>query len=251
MSLDGLPSAVAVYSSMWREVQFYVPLDDGNQLTHGLIFHLDTQTFSIRSNIDFGINCITTDRDANCIFGRYVDTEDANRVMRGIFVLSKNRRYGTTKVGSGETATFPDQPAGLSKIRTQWLDFGQPFVKKQVKYVYLYCITTGNQTPQVTFYKDREWHNGQSVQGTLMQRADHNFQPVYEPTDDDLDDSLAVWGTSRWQDKLLTEIRYPVDQGSLSSFALEIEADQAMIFMGYAVELNVKGQETIRGRSSR
>ena len=252
ISLDGLPSAVAVYSSMWREVHFYVPLDDGDQLTHGLIFHLDTQTFSIRNNKDFGINCITTDRDANCIFGRYVDTEDANRVMRGIFVLSKNRRYGTQKLGTGESATYPDQPAGASKIRTQWLDFGQPFVKKQVKYVYLYCLTTGNQTPVVKFYRDRSWQQGdESGPGTLMQRADHNFQPVYEPTDDDLDGSLAVWGTSFWQDKLLTEIRYPVTLGSLSSFAIEIEAVEAMIFMGYSVELNVKGQETIRGRAVR
>ena len=53
------------------------------------------------------------------------------------------------------------------------------------------------------------------------------------------------------QDKLLTEIRYPVTLGSLSSFAIEIEAVEAMIFMGYSVELNVKGQETIRGRAVR
>ena len=125
-------------------------------------------------------------------------------------------------------------------------------MKKQVKYVYLYCLTTGNQTPVVKFYKDRSWQQGdESGPGTLMQRADHNFQPVYEPTDDDLEDSIAVWGTSFWQDKLLTEIRYPVTLGSLSSFAIEIEAVEAMIFMGYSVELNVKGQETIRGRAVR
>ena len=141
VSLDGLPSVISVYSSQWREVHFYAPLDDGNQLTHGFIYHLDSGTFSTRTNKDFGINCITTDRDANCIFGRYVDREDANRVMRGIFVLSRNRRYGTTKLGSGEAATFPDQPAGLSKIRTQWLDAGQRETKKNVKYVYLYVLT--------------------------------------------------------------------------------------------------------------
>jgi len=58
ISLDGLPHAVGVYTSQWREVQFYVPLDDGNQLTHALIYHIDSQSFSIRNNIEYGVNCI-------------------------------------------------------------------------------------------------------------------------------------------------------------------------------------------------
>ena len=252
VSLDGLPSVISIYSSQWREVHFYAPLDDGNQLTHGIIYHLDSGTFSIRNNRDFGINCITTDRDANCIFGRYKDPEDANQIMRGIFVLSKNRRYGTIQEGSGEGATFPDQPAGVSTIRTQWLDFGQPFVKKQIKYVYLYVLTTGNQAPQVGFYKDRDWGEEYDAPGKIMQRADHFFQKVYEPVDPDLEDSQALWGTAKWQDKLLTEIRYPVEMnGAASTFAMEIIADEAMIIMGYAVEYTAKGTETIKGRGSR
>ena len=249
ISLDGLPHAVGLYTSQWREVHFYVPLDDGNQLTHGLIYHIDSNSFSIRNNKDFGINCITTDRDANCIFGRYRDPEDTNAIMRGIFVLSRNRRYGTIQLGSGEGATFPDQPASASKIRTQWLDFGQPFIKKQIKYLYLYCLTSGQQSPQVKAYKDRDWNEGFETNTAVMQRADHNFQPVYEPVEEGQEDALAVWGTAKWQDKLLTEIRYPVDVKAASSIAFEIEAIDAMYVMGYAVEYTVKGTETIKGRA--
>ena len=249
ISLDGLPHAVGVYTSQWREVQFYVPLDDGNQLTHALVYHIDSQSFSIRNNIDYGVNCITTDRDANCIFGRYVDTDDANRVMRGIFVISRFRKGGTKQIGSGESAQFVDADAIPSKIRTQWLDFGQPFIKKQIKYVYLYILTTGNQAPQVFTYKDRDWNDKYETNTAIMQRPDHFFQPVYTPVQEGQEDAEALWDTAEWQDRLLTEVRYPVDMKAVSSFALEIDANEAMKIMGYAVEFTVKGTETIRGRN--
>ena len=99
-------------------------------------------------------------------------------------------------------------------------------------------------------YKDREWDNSTDGQRNLMQRADHASQPVYEPTDDDQKSSLAVWDSSKWQSKLLTQVRYAVDLKSVSEFAFELTADEAITIMGYAVEYTSKGAETIRGRQA-
>ena len=164
---------------------------------------------------------------------------------------SHDRRAGTQNIGSAESPNYVDQPMPPSKIRTQWLDFGQPFIKKHIKYVYLYILTTGNQTPFLEFYKDRQWDNGTQAGGAIMQRPDHFFQPVYEPVDPDLEDSQAKWGTAKWQDKLLTQVRYSVDLQASSEFAFEVETSEAFIIMGYAVEYTSKGTETIRGRDAR
>jgi hypothetical protein len=251
--LDGLSSAIAIYSSQWREVHFYIPADDGHRLTMGLIYHLDSNSFSFRNNKDFSINCITTDKDSNLIFGRWYDTDPATvgQTNKGIYVISRKRSAGTQNIGSGESPNYVQAPMPASKIRTQWLDFGAPYLKKYIKYVYVYALTTGNQTPSLEFYKDRQWDNGVLAQGAILQRADHKLQPVYEPTDNDLDSSIAIWGSDKWQDKLLTQIRYAVDLKATSDFAFEIEANEAMVIMGYAVEYQVNGTETIKGRGSR
>ena len=251
-SSDGLTSAVAIYSNQWREVHFYVAADDGHRLTMGLIYHIDTGSWSFRDNKEYAINCITTDRDSNLIFGRWYDQDPAvvGQTNKGIYVISRKRTAGTVNLGSGESPDFQPADAPVSKIRTQWLDFGYPFIKKQIKYVYLYIMTTGNQDPQLEFYKDRTWHNGVDANLRIMQRADHDYQGVYEPTapDGDLDTSLAVWGTTKWQDKLLTQVRYSVDIKAASEFALEITAPEAMQIMGYAVEYTALGTQTIKGR---
>ena len=56
------------------------------------------------------------------------------------------------------------------------------------------------------------------------------------------------WETAVWQDKLLTQIRLPVDKKAVSEFALEIETTEPLIIMGYTVEFTSKGMQTIRGR---
>jgi len=252
LALDGLPHACGIYSSQWREVHFYVAHDDGHRLSLGLIYHIDSESWSIRNNKEWGVNCITTDKNANLIYGKWYDPDPVVvSTMKGIFVISRNRRAGTQNLGNEENPDYVDQPMPPSKIRTQWLDFGQPFIKKHIKYVYLYILTTGNQTPFLEFYKDRQWDNGVEAGGAIMQRPDHFFQPVYEPVDDDLEDSQALWGTAKWQDKLLTQVRYSVDLKAASEFAFEIETDEAFIIMGYAVEYTSKGTETIRGRDAR
>ena len=203
--------------------------------------------------IEGGVNCITTDKDSNLIYGYWRDTDTlaVQPLNRGIYVISRKRTAGTQNLGSDESPNYQPAPGPVAKIRTQWLDFGQPFIKKHIKYVYLYVLTTGNQTPEIEFYKDREWKNGTGAGGAIMQRPDHFYQVVYEPVDPDLEDSQALWGTAQWQDRLLTQIRYSVDLKAASEFAFEIQADETFKIMGYVVEYTSKGTETIRGRDAR
>lgn len=246
MAFDKLPSAIGIYSSQWRELHFYISLDDGYQLDTGLVYHLDSDSWTIRDNTTYKIKCITTDKDASLIYGMFYEPGQVNK---GIYVISYDRRAGTRQVGSGEGATYPDALPIVSKIRTQWIDFGEPFIKKNVKYVYLYIQTTGNQNIQCTFYKDRQWYDGISDSGKLMQRADHTLQPVYGEGSVPTQNNAGVWDTSKWQDKLLTQVRYAVDLQSVSEFAFEIETSEPIVLMGYAIEYTSKGAETIGGRT--
>ena len=249
ISLDKLPAAVGIYSNKWREVHFYVGVDDGHVLDLGIVYHLDSQSFSTRNNRSYQVKCITTDRDANLIYGMYFDTDpQVNQVNKGIYVISGYRREGTQNIGTDESPNYVDGNKPLSKLQSAWLDFGAPFIKKQVKYLYLYVLTTGNQVPSVEVYKDRNWQEGFDTNRALMQRPDHFYQVVYTPVDEGLEDSEAVWGTARWNDMLLTEVRYPVDMKSVSEFAFEIQTDEPLRIMGYAVEYNIFGTETIKGR---
>ncbi len=248
LSLDRLPSAVGIYSAKWREVHYYCSLDDGYRLDTGLVYHLDSDSWSTRTNREWSINCITTDKDANLIYGYWRTYDNDTRANRGIYVISRFKKTGTVSQGSGEEKVYLNGQPVVSKIRTQWLDLGYPFIKKHIKYVYLYCLTTGNGKPLVKFYKDRQWENGVTTSFPIMQRPDHAFQPVYTPVDDGLEDSEAVWDTAVWQDKLLTQIRLPVDLKAVSEFALEIETTEPLIIMGYTVEFTSKGMQTIRGR---
>lgn len=248
LAWDKLPAAVGVYSAAWREVHFYVATDDGNQLDTGLIFHLDSSSWTLRANKTYKVKCLTTDKDSNIIYGMFWDSV-GNQTNKGIYVISNFRRTGTGSKTVGELTTYFDGEPMPSTIRTQWLDFGEPFIKKNIKYVYLYVLTSGNQNVLCTFYKDRQWENGITDTPRIMQRPDHELQPVYNEGSIPTDDSGAIWNTSKWQDKLLTQIRYSVDLQSVSDFAFQIDTNEPLYLLGYVVEYTSKGTETIGGRT--
>lgn len=244
-SHDKLPAAIGAYSSAERELHFYFSIDGVPFLNKGLVYHIDNTTWSERDG--FPVKCITVDHDGNFICGF-----DKNNVYSGIsptpsnntpaygglFVISGLRRNGY--VWANDEVKQQDDPM-LSSFRSSWHDLGLPFQKKYIKYVYLYVLTKGDITINLKAYKDRSWDSTLSTDGgtAKMQRADHADQPVYDK---------AIWDTARWQDKLLTQVRFDIGQMAASEFAFSFNTTTPCEFIGYSIEYNENNTQTIQGK---
>lgn len=254
MSPDLLPAATGAYSQKWRELHYYVGIDggggtEGGLLNLGLVFHIDNGQWTFRTG-DYPVASLTTDRDGNFIFGPNRDQDKANGVAdTGLQVISYCHNMGTLATPAGGETPYTYSPAVpvACSFRSSWHDFGDPVQKKYVKYIYLYIMTEGNNPIQLSYYRDREWVDGETTDGLIMQRPDHPDQPVY--TTSTTDPSRAIWGTSRWQHTLLTQVRYPVSQKACSEFAFEFQTSSPVHFMGYKIELNTDRAKTIKGKT--
>ena len=254
LSEDLLPSAVGAFSQKWRELHYYVGIDggggtDGGDLNLGLVYRIDNGQWTFRTG-DYPVACISTDRDGNFIFGPSRDQDKTNGIAdTGLQVISSCHNMGTlaTATGGEPAHTYSPAPMVACKWRSAWHDFGDPTTKKYVKYVYLYIMTEGNNPIDFSYYRDRDWTTGETAFSFQMQRGDHPDQPVYTATS--ADPSAAVWGTSRWQHTLLTQVRIPISQKACSDFAFEFETSNPIHFMGYRIELNADKIKTIKGKS--
>lgn len=253
-----LAKATAAYSHKWREWHCYVPVDGEAKPRLGIVYHVDKNSWSTRRGFPVGV--LDTDNSGNFIFGHHTgnplaafSTSTATPVTTwesGLFVISRRRIAGyTTNLNpASDSATTIDGASPTSVFKSAWLDFGSsgtsrsspiaPQTKKFVKYVYLYAITEGDNTIPLTYYLD--FGAAGIVAAPLKpQRPDHADQEVYD---------TAVWDTAVWEDGLLTEIRYPIAQKASSHFAFEVETSNDFILVGYSVEFDTTGTQTIRGK---
>jgi hypothetical protein len=159
---------------------------------------------------------------------------------------------GYVSVGSGEDITYNQGAAFSATFKSQWMDMGSPFQKKQPKYLYLYIQTTGDAPLALSFHKDRNWARFVTADAKQMQIGDAENQPTYRETaTPKTDDGVAaIWGQTFWQDPTITCIRYPIVLGSCSEFAFSFETGPTpVVFFGYAVEYQASTIETLRGKS--
>ena len=225
----------------------------------GLVLH-QNGGWSVRDG--WPIGCCTIDYDGNFIFGHQLGNASQyntlpvdTKVGNGLMVISGKRVAGYVVGQPGaEKEVIPADPI-FSWFRSRWHDFGYGAIKKQVKYIYLYAYTTGQQTINVSYYRDGDWHVENTAQtqtqSVIMSRADFVDQPGYNllaagtiPSASD-----AVWDSSSWQDQLLTEIRVAIPLYMCSSFAIEVKTDAKFEFIGYSVEYNATPAQTIRAKS--
>ena len=261
-----LAKATAAYSHKWREWHCYVPVDGEAKPSLGIVYHVDKNSWSTR--IGFPVGVLDTANSGTLIFGHHTGnplatrktattTTSATSWESGLFVISRRRIAGYTTSMIPSTDPFSDTsvsnvtidgPSPTSVFKSAWLDFGSSGTsrsssiatqtKKFVKYVYLYAITEGDNTIPLTYYLD--FGAAGIVAAPLKpQRPDHADQEVYD---------TAVWDTAVWEDGLLTEIRYPIAQKASSHFAFEVETSNDFILVGYSVEFDTTGTQTIRGK---
>jgi hypothetical protein len=243
LSVDAMPAAVAAFSSKEKELHYYLPVSGRTKLQMGLVFHINNGAWSQRS-ADFPIRCITTDKDGNFLFGcddySPAGTPGNNvLIRRGIYAISAKRAAGTQ---GSTSADIPKEAEPLQfKFRSQWLDFGLPYLKKFPKYLYLYVMTTGDMNVKVDFYKNRDWSTPYDAGVAIMQVPDSKDQDVYDK---------SKWDTAVWEDKRLTQVRVPITTGAASTLAFEMSGIENFIFIGYSIEYQADGTMTIRGKRS-
>lgn len=251
-AVDVLGQACATYSPKMKEWQCYFPAFGTDNKIMGIVYHVEGGYWSQRQ--DFKVGAITTDFDGNVIFGNNVGQVgpivDETKNEWGLFVISRRHTCGTlwdvviNPQGQPIETLKDDQPCFFN-WRSKWHDFGYPGIKKFVKYVYVYAAGRGSNKVSLAYYKDHSWQTETVHPDQEWQWDDNKNQPYYNNL---IDDYAAVLGTSRWQDKVITPIRFDISNKAVTDFAFEIKTQEPVEFIGYAVEYEVNGTQTIGGK---
>ena len=265
MSRSGAARAIAQYWPQQKEYQCFIPWEGDNQVQLGLVLH-QNGGWSLRDG--WPIACATVDYDGNFIFGhkkgnanQYNAEEIGENVGNGLYVISSTRQMGTVVGPDGAEKKIDPGPAPTSTFRSQWHDFGYGPQKKQVKYIYLYAYTYGQQQIGIQYFRDGSWHS-EDVQynysGTIdatdvqeqnftMSIPDHPDQPNYV-TGPSTATYGAIWDSSKWQDNRPTEIRISIPIKLASSFAFQVETNNRFNIVGYSIEFTSTPTQTGRGK---
>ena len=255
-SRSGTKKAFATYWPEKKEYWLNAADYGDNQINIGLVIH-ENGGISVRDL--WPMACGTIDYDGNFVFGhqfgnanQFNSLPEGTEVGNGLMVISATRQGGYQTIGADRS--IQDSDPLPSFFRSRWHDFGYGAIKKQIHYLYLYAYTTGQQSIDVTYYRDGDWHVEDSTVNTQtasvkMERADHINQPGYAATSTSTGDTLAKWDQSFAQEPILTEIRIPVAMKNVSSFGFEINTSAKLHFIGYSVEYTAIPTQTIKGKS--
>lgn len=239
LNKDLLPRAVGGYSPKWREYHVYFAADGQDRPLIGVVLHLDTLQWSVRTQ--FPVGALAVNPDGEFIFGHHtgIGGGATGSAESGLFVITKKRQAGyTVTLVDGEYVVSNSAPP-ISTFRCPFHHFGEPQRKKFVKFVYLYVLTTGSNTFSLTYFKDYET-SGLTSPAMQMQPPDRPLQKVYD---------TALLGTDSWERPHVTEIRYPIADGACSHFQFEISSTNDFVLVGYCIDYDVNNTSVIRGRS--
>ena len=234
-------AAVSAYSASLGEYHLYVPVDGNDRPDLGLVLHIDKlqrspdiSAWSTRTG--FPVGCLSSTAGGALLFGHNEGDETGNATSeRGIFVLSGRRAMGGTVPNQG---TFTAGAPPTSIYRSSWVDFGDPQLLKQVQYVTLWVLTTGNPEVQLRWYKDFSLH-ATTERTYVMQPPDKSLQPVFD---------TAVLDSATYTAERLVPLRYAVATQSCSCFAFEVETTADVVLVGFEYGYSIRGTEVARGR---
>ena len=239
---DCLAKAVACYSSLSREYHLYVPVDGSDRPNLGLVLHLEKlgdlsaggSAWTTREG--FPVGAVSTLFDGAIVFGHHTGAESGDpNTQRGLFLISGKRALG--RVFDQDVWKWAAPPTSV--FRSAWFDFGDPQLQKQVTYVTLWALTTGN--PKVTMRHYKDFSLDPLVERTyLAQPPDAPLLPVL---------GGAVLGAkgSSYREPRLVPLRFSVAHQSAAWFCFEIETDEDLVLVGFEYEYSDKGTRVVPG----
>jgi len=234
--------AVAVFSEKLREYQLYVPIDGDDRPNRGFILHIDrlplldsVSPWSVR--VGFPVGAVSTFFDGTVLFGHNTGSQQAvpANSQRGLFVISGKRAAGKTPSGQQGALAYAALPKSI--YRSAWNSFGDPQLQKQVSYVTLWLLTTGNVEVTVKHYKDFSLVPLEE-RTYLAQPPDAARQPVL---------NTAIIDASNYSDERLVPLRVSVAHQSAAWFCFEIATAAELTIVGYEYEYQTKGTKVIAG----
>lgn len=243
ITLDCFPKAVSTFSAKTREYHLYVPLDGNDRPSEGLVLHVDkledatgASPWTVRQG--FPVGAIATRHDGTILFGHHTGDEAGagSENERGLFVISRRRSMGLAYDAQGQTLYYTGP--GTSTYRSTWMDFGDPRIKKQVAYVTLWLLTTGDPTCTIRHYKDFDLAPVEE-RTYKAQPPDAADLPVFD---------TATIGLFKYKKARLATVRFSIAQQSSSWFAWEFQTQEDLILLGYEVGYISKGVKTIMGK---
>ena len=233
-----LSRSMARYSNKWREAHFYIPTEGEDRPNIGIVYHLDKRSWSVRRG--FPVGCLTTTWDGDFVFGHSYGTLNQPLAEAGLFVISRTRHAGYNTQADSEDNITAALPV-TSVYRSVAHDFEAPEVKKFVKYVYLYALTTGGDNSISLEYRLDDDYVGTVTESRQMQRPDHPDQAVFD---------TAIYNTDVWEKGLVTEIRFPVPEKACDRFQFEVSTTNDMVLVGYSIDYSMTGTKVITGQST-
>lgn len=243
ITLDCHPKSVACYSAEAREYHLYVPYDGNDRPNKGLVLHIDRigqgdlSPWSTRDG--FPIGAVATRYDGSIIFGHNTGCQDGagDGVNRGLFVISGKRAMGYSYDAGSQSLVVNGPPTSV--YRSAWFDFGDAQVKKQVSYVTLWVMTTGEPTITLRHYKDFSLR--------VTEERTYKAQPP-DQADLPVFDTVTLNAGAIYEDHRLVPLRYSVAQQSCSWFSFEFTTTDDLIFIGYELEYTTKGTRVVMGK---
>ena len=239
---DCLPRAVATFSASERQYQVYIPTQGNDRPNRGLVLHLDRLALidSLRlspwsTRQGFPVGAIATRADGTVIFGHHTGAEAGGTdSQRGLFVMSGKRTLGSSVVDDVMTDAGPP----TSVYRSAWWSAGDPQLQKQVSYVTVWVMTTGNVSVTLRHFKDFDLVPVDE-RTYLMQPPDASTLPALDS---------AVLGSGSYTKARLVPLRYSVAHQSAAWFCFEIETTSDVILVGHEYEFTTKGTKVVMGR---
>ena len=242
MTPDCMPKAVGVFSASERQYQLYVPTQGSDRPNLGLVLHLDrlalidSQRLSPWSTrTGFPVGALATRADGTVVFGHHTGAEAASTdSQRGLFVMSGKRARGSVVLVDEMTWRTPP----TSIYRSAWWSAGDAQLQKQVSYVTILVMTTGDAPITVRHYKDFD----------LVPVSERTY--LAQPPDADVLPSLdkTTLGQTTYKPERYVPLRYSVAHHSAAWFCFEVETTADIIIVGHEYEFTTKGTKVVMGR---
>ena len=243
MTPDCLPRAVAVFSASERQYQLFFPAQGNDRPNRGLVLHLDRLALIDSQRLSpwstrrgFPVGALATRADGAIIFGHHTGAEAGGTdSQRGLFVMSGKRALGSSVVD--DAMTFKGAPTSV--YRSAWWSAGDPQLQKQVTYVTIWVMTTGDSTITMRHYKDFDLVP--VLERTyLAQPPDAVVLPTLDKT--------VLGAPQTYQSERLVPLRYSVAHMSAAWFCFELETTADIILVGHEYEFTTKGTKVVMGR---
>ena len=243
MTPDCLPRAVAVFSASERQYQLYVPAEGNDRPNRGLVLHLDRLALIDSQRLSpwstrrgFPVGALATRADGTVVFGHHTGAEAGGTdSQRGLFVMSGKRALGSSVVD--DAMVFASAPTSI--YRSAWWSAGDPQLQKQVTYVTIWVMTTGDSTITMRHYKDFDLVP--VLERTyLAQPPDAVELPTLDKT--------VLGAPETYQPERLVPLRYSVAHMSAAWFCFELETTADIILVGHEYEFTTKGTKVVMGR---